>query len=1073
MILTKTIRLRLLLLWGSLSVLLFSTNTYAQTRRITGMVIEQRTSDPLPGAVVTVKDTKRAIITDASGMFTIEASTGEVLEVAMLGFQKAEVVVGTSNSVKVKLVDTSTELDQVVVVGYGNQLRKDVTGSISSIKGEDLRRTQPTTFEQALQGKVAGVVVQQISGQPGGAVSVQIRGLSSMKGGSPMYVIDGVIVGGTTSPASLGDGTNPMAGINPADIESIDVLKDASATAIYGSQATDGVIVITTKRGKGALPSISYEGYAGYQQLGAKVPVMNLREFATFINERNNKGLGWGFDKRLEFVNPSYLGEGTDWQDALFRNAPQSNHSLSISGNEGRTSYFFSGTHFKQQGIATGSDFKRTSFRLNLDNKTTKWLKIGTSLQVVNMNENISSSSSSVIATALSQTPDIAIVNGDGSWGGAYNPNGWVIPVLNPFAMATINKDQIKRNQVFDNTYAEITFLKDFVLKNEFSVSFSMANRDKFNPTYTFGRIERPINDGSFENAQTLNTVFRNFLTYSHNFKKKYNVNVLAGHEAMLDQNEFSNGYRSNFPSNNTSAGIGAGDPVSAKANQNKGHTAIESYFGRLNLGISDKYLLTANLRGDGSSRFASGGRWVTTYSGAFAWRINNEKFLKSAKFINDLKLRLGYGLTNNQNIPATAYTATLASVANGLTGISQYIKNVGNSEVKWETTKSSNIGLEGNLFNWRMNFGIDLYNRRTDGLLLPLPLPMYSGTTAGWSSGALDAPVVNVGSVNNKGIDLNIGGTPIKTKNFSWNSSATMSHNINKVIKLNTEGASLSGWPISRTVVGRSIGEFYGYEVDGGVYANIDELENHARPAKNGEIIPWGPNGGRIWLGDVKYKDKNGDGIIDENDQDFLGSPRPKFQLGFNNTFTYKSLDLNVFFSSNIGNKVFNRLRVDGEFPGTSFGYFKTLNNYAKIEKIDPSLADVDANKIYDINNPVDRAILENLYVSNPTTRIPGVRNDKTNNNQRTSDTYIEDGSFVKCKMISLGYTLPSRLTEKAHISALRLYLNVSNAFIITKYSGLDPEVSSWNPLEAGVDYGFYPQPRVFTLGTSIKLTK
>ena len=418
----------------------------------------------------------------------------------------------------------------------------------------------------------------------------------------------------------------------------------------------------------------------------------------------------------------------------------------------------------------------------------------------------------------------------------------------------------------------------------------------------------------------------------------------------------------------------------------------------------------------------------------------------------------MGYGLTNNQNISPTAYTTTLSTVANGLSGITQSLDNVGNSKVKWETTKAANIGLEGTFFNWRANFSIDFYNKRTDGLLLQLPLPMYSGTSVGWSPGALVAPYVNVGSINNKGIDLNIGVTPIKTKNFNWRTEANMSHNINKVLKLNTDGASLNGWPVSRTVVGRSIGEFYGYKVDGGVYATIEELQNHARPAKNGDILPYGPSGGSIWLGDLKFKDKNGDGIIDEDDQYFLGSPRPQYQFGFNNTFTYKNFNLNVFFTSNIGNKVFNQMRVQGEWPGTSFGYLKTLYNFAKIELIDPNGSATDP---------------ANLHVINPETRIVGLRNDNTNGNTRTADTYVEDGSFLKCKMISLSYTVPGKLTEKAHVNSLRLYMNVSNAFIITKYSGLDPEIGSWDPLTAGVDGGYYPQPRVFTLGANIKLTK
>lgn len=1043
--------MQMLLLLGILLGFLSSIHLSAQTIKISGRTINKSNSTPVPGATVTLKGTSRFTITDEAGKFTIDASTGSVLVITMIGYQKKEVVAKTT-SLEIEMTENISQLDDVVVIGYGKVKRPDVTGAISSVSGDEIRKTQPVTFDQALQGKVAGLVAQQISGQPGGAVSVQIRGLSSFGGGSPMYVIDGIIIGST---ASLGTGVNPLAGINPSEIESIDVLKDASATAIYGSQATNGVIVITTKRGQVAPPSISYDMYTGYQQIPKKLPVMNLREYATFINERNT-GLGWGFDTRPEFVNPKYLGEGTNWQKELFRNAPMYNHTLNINGGDVKTQYLLSASYFNQEGIALGSNFRRISLRLNLDNKTTNWLKIGTSLQLVTIKENVNSSSSNVINTALSQTPDIAVKNEDGSWGGAYNPNGWVNSTVNPYAIALINKDEAKRNQLLGNLYAEIAFTKDLTLRNEGTASFSMATEDKFNPSYTFGLVKNNNNSASYSSSQSLSTTIRNFLTYSHLFKDKYNLNALLGHEAQLNTSEAASAGRTNFPSNNVQV-ISSGDPTTATNSGSKGQSAQESYFSRINFSINDRYLFTANVRADGSSKFAAENRWVTTYSGAFAWKLNNEKFLQSAKDINELKLRLGYGLTNNQNIRDYAYTSTLATVATGLTGIAQLTQNVGNPYVQWEKTKYANIGLDGALFKWRLNFSVDFYNRRTDGLVLQIPLPMYSGTAIGYSPGALDAPYVNIGSVNNKGFDFRISSTNIKAKNFSWKTDVTVSRNINEVLKLNTDGASLDK-QYSKTVVGRSIGEFYGYVIDGGVFATKKDLETHALPTKNGAPLPVGAAGGSIWYGDLKFKDLNGDGVINERDQTFLGSPIPKYQIGFNNTFSYKNIDLNIFFAANIGNKVFNQLRVNGEYPGTSFGYLRSLMNYAKLTLIDP------AGSATDINN---------IRVTNPETRIPGIRNDNTNDNNRNSDKFIENASFLRCKNISLGYTLPEKLIAKANIKYLRVYFNVSNAFIITNYKGMDPEIGSWDPLSAGVDGGYYPQPRVFTVGANIKLTK
>lgn len=1049
---TKMIRSRILPLLGILLGFLSSTHLSAQTIKVTGRVINKSSSSAIPGATVALKNTNRFAITDEAGKFTIDASMGNTLVITIVGYQKKEVVINKATALEIALTENISQLGDVVVIGYGKVRRPDVTGAISSVSGDEIRKTQPVTFDQALQGKVPGLVAQQISGQPGGAVSVQIRGLSSFGGGSPMYVIDGIIIGGT---AALGAGVNPLAGINPSEIESVDVLKDASATAIYGSQATNGVIVITTKRGQIAPPSVTYDMYTGYQQIPKRLPLMNLREYASFINDRNT-GLGWGFDTRPEFVNPKYLGEGTNWQKELFRNAPMSNHTLTISGGDVRTQYLLSGSYFSQEGIALGSNFRRMSLRLNLDNKTTNWLKIGTSLQLVNIKENVNSTSSNVINSALSQTPDIAVKNEDGSWGGAYNPNGWVNSTVNPYAIALINKDEAKRNQLFGNLYAEIAFTKDLTLRNEVTGSFSTATEDRFNPTYTFGLTQNKTNSGSYNYSQSLYSTLRNFLTYAHLFKDKYNVNVLLGHEAQLGTNENSSASRTNFPSNNVQV-ISSGDPTTATNSGTKGQNAQESYFGRINFGLNDKYLFTANVRADGSSKFAPENRWVTTYSGAFAWKMNNEEFLKTVKNINELKLRLGYGLTNNQNIRDYAYTSTLATVATGLTGIAQLTQNVGNPYVQWEKTKYANIGLDGTLFNWRVNFAVDFYNRKTDGLVLQIPLPLYSGTSIGYAPGSLDAPYVNVGTVNNKGFDFRISSTNIKRKYFTWKTDITVSRNINEVLKLNTDGASLDR-SYSKTVVGRSIGEFYGYVIDGGVFATPEDFKTHALPTKNGVPLPVGAAGGSIWYGDLKFKDFNGDGVIDEHDQTFLGSPIPKYQIGFNNTFSYKNFDLNIFFAANVGNKVYNQLRINGEYPGTSFGYMRALMDYAKLTLIDPNGSATDIN---------------NIKVTNPDTRIVGIRNDNTNDNNRNSDKFVEDGSFLRCKNISLGYTFPESLISKASIKYLRIYVNVSNAFIITNYKGMDPEIGSWDPLTAGVDGGYYPQPRVFTIGASIKLNK
>jgi TonB-dependent starch-binding outer membrane protein SusC len=1026
---------------------------------VTGVVLAESNGEPLIGASIIVKGSRLTAVTGLNGEFSLRVKIGDKMNVSYLGYITQEVIV-SENKLNIRLKENEKALSEVVKIGYGSISRKDVTGSISSISGDEIRKSQTTTIEQALQGKIPGMVVQQISGQPGGAVSVQIHGLSSFSGSSPLWIVDGIKMNGG---ATLeGNKVNPIAGINSSDIESIDVLKDASSTAIYGSDATNGVIVVTTKRGKIAPPTVSYDFYTGYQQLMSKVPVMNLQEFATFVNERN-AGIGWGFDSRPEFANPQYLGKGTDWQDVLFRDAPMSSHTLSLRGGDVRTTYFLSASYLKQEGIALGSDYAKTSVRLNLDNKTTDWLKIGTDIQLVNINENINSSSSNVIQTALSQTPDIAVQNNDGSWGGAYNTNGWVQQVANPYALALINKDKANRNQFWGSAYAEIKFSKDLSLKNEISGGFSMATEDKFSPTYEMGLMERTVNSAEYSFSQSVSVKASSYLTYNHLFSDIYNTNVLIGHETQFSQGEGVYAYRENFPSNSVQV-ISSGDATTAKNSGTKTESAMESYFGRINLGMNDKYLFTINVREDGSSKYALANRWVTNYSAAGAWRISKEKLVKDIRSINDLKLRVGYGLTNNPGGRDFAYTTVLTTVANSLSGVSQLTSKLGNPDLEWEQTKNANIGLDATFLNSRLNFFVDFYNRRTDGMIMQTYLPDYSATSIGYSPGAIDAPYVNIGSVSNKGFDFKISSKNIEGKNFSWSSDLTVSHNVNKVLKLNADDAAIYG-TYSKTVVGRSIGEFYGYVFDG-IYSKASDflgdaelgIEPHARPVRNGEELPVGTASGSIWYGDRMFKDLNGDDIIDERDQTYLGSPLPKVQLGLNNSFSYKHFDMNIFFSANIGNKVFNQLRINGESTSGSYGYMKILKEHAQLALIDPNGSETD---------------VRNVYVTNPDTRIVGVRNDNTNGNDRTSDIYVEDGSFIKCKTISLGYTFSDHLLRKTPIKSLRIYANVTNVFTITKYTGLDPEIGSWDPVNAGVDSGFYPQSRVFTLGLNISLNK
>ncbi len=522
---TISIRKLPVFLWLVVSIVFLHINGYAQERQITGKIVAGDDSAPLPGATVQLKMKNISTFANEKGQFSIRANTGDILIFKMIGFQQREITVGEGSIINVSLRTEPTSLNEVVI-GYGKKSRGDLTGSISSISGADIVKTQPTTIDQALQGKVPGVVVQQISGQPGGGVSVQIRGLSGFSNNPPLYVIDGIQI----LPATGDKGTNPLSSINPSEVASIDILKDASATAIYGAQATNGVVIITTKRGAPGAPVISYDGYAGGQTLPKYYDVMNLREYATFMNE---KSAIIGYDLRPQFANPKYLGEGTNWQKALFRTALMQNHNLALTGGDDRTKYYLSGTYFDQNGIALGSDFKRISSRINLDNKTTNWLKVGVSLQLANVKENVATSQTGVIRQALNQTPDVNVVNPDGTWGGN-DPNVYGATGTNPFALAKIVKDLKNRYELFGNAYAEIQFAKGLSLRNEISGNFSTASEDQFDPIYTMGAYSKTSNSATYFSGKNNFYSLANYLTYWHSFNNRYYLNAMVGHESKV-----------------------------------------------------------------------------------------------------------------------------------------------------------------------------------------------------------------------------------------------------------------------------------------------------------------------------------------------------------------------------------------------------------------------------------------------------------------------------------------------------------------------------------------------------------
>ena len=1029
----------------------FSFAEVLQERTVTGVVTSGTDGEALIGVSVQVKERPQVgTITDFEGRYSLQARSNETIVFSYIGFKSQEVK-ASKTVVNVELEEDSEILDEVVVVGYGTMKRSDLTGSVVSVGEDEIKQSIVTSLDQALQSKAAGVSVTQNSGTPGGGISVSIRGINSLNGNEPLYVIDGVAISGNNDSNS-----SVLSSINPSDVVSMEILKDASATAIYGSRASNGVVLITTKQGQAGKTRITYEGYYGLQQLPKKLGVMNLREYAEYQNLRAEV---IGFGERAEFADISLLGEGTDWQGEIFQNASMHNHQLNISGGNDNVKYSLSAGYLQQEGIAIGSDFERFSARVNMDNKITKWLSTGLRASVAQTTQNNTIDSGNIIRTAIEQLPDTPARNPDGSWG-AQAENMYGTYFSNPVAEALMRENYNRGLQMYVDFFADVTLWKGLVFRAEYAGNYYYSNTYQYTPSYDYGHYvqsstgSRGANNGS-------NWTLKTYLTYNGTFGK-HNISVMAGHEAQENSYETLYASRDNYLFN-TIHELNMGDSSTAKNSSGRGSSAIESYYGRLNYGYDDRYLATFTVRGDGSSSFGPANRWGVFPSMALAWKINNEKFLKDVKWLNNLKLRLGWGLVGNQSASSYAYGVTMSSAAS-IWGTGFYAGNYPNDKLKWEETKAWNAGIDLNLFDNRVEFIFDTYLKNTDNLLMQASLPSYV-------SGIINSPWVNAGAMENKGAEFTLNTVNISKKDFTWRTGITISFNKNKITKLYTETAGLSGTidgaqTLTYSTVGQPVGQYYGYKVIGMFKEESDFYQRDADGNflldKNGNRLPVAlPENQHIakdevWVGDYIFEDLNGDGVIDEQDRTYLGNPEPKFSYGFNNTFTYKGFDMNIFINGVYGNKLVNLFRQDFTNPMRNSNLLKEATGIAHVELIDPA----QPEEIW------------NVHVSNPeSATVQRLNTADGNDNNRMSSRFVEDGSYLRIKNISLGYTFPQKWTRKWHIENLRVYMNIQNAFTFTKYKGYDPEVGAYNynVLLRGVDYARYPSQRIYTVGLNL----
>jgi TonB-linked SusC/RagA family outer membrane protein len=1067
-----------------LGIMQVTAESYSQTASeneqqkivVTGKVTAGATGESLPGVNIIEKGTQNGTVTNVDGTYTLSISSEDaVLVFSFIGYLTEVIEVGNQTTIDMQLVEDIQKLDEVVVIGYGTQKRSDLTGAVVSVSEETLRSTVATNIDQALQGRAAGVQVTQNSGQPGGATSVRIRGANSITGSNePLYVIDGIQFQGDGAQVAGFDWAggangqnmvNPFSTINPNDIVSIEILKDASASAIYGSQAANGVVLITTKRGKQGESKITYNMYYALQTLPKKLDMMDLPEFADYQTQIAEE-LDWTPNEK--YLDPSLLGPGTDWQDEVFDPAWTSNHQLSLTGGSEKTQYAVTGGYFDQDGIIIGSGFKRFTGRINLDNQVKDWIKIGGNLAYAKTHEKITlnDGGDGVIMNALLMQPDVPVKNLDGEYAGpdvTYAGSNY-----NPVALALLRNNELDRERIMASAYASIDLLKGLNFRSEVAIDNRNSINVSFHPTYQFGAIINNTNKMRQRDENNFFWIWTHNLTYTFNIAEKHELKTQILAESQKSSWQGTDVTKEDFTSNDIHV-FSQGDNLTSRTNGWKDASSMASYFGRINYNFDERYLATFTLRTDGSSKFGPENKWGWFPSGSVAWRISNESFMQNASFVNNLKLRIGYGQVGNQAIPNYLYGSSMVTMDSPF-GTTYRMEKISNPGIKWEATDMYNIGLDLSLIGGRIDFTADVYNKQTEDMLLQLSVPSYLGGPNAWED--ISAPYANVGKMENKGVDLSLTTHNLRRANISWTTNFTFSLNRNMVKEL--DDTSKIYWrnlywysefqTATMTKAGEPIGVFYGYETDG-IFENAQQILDHAVQVVDPEsVTEENPNGTNlvdkttgVWIGDIRFRDLNGDSIINTDDQTIIGNPNPDFTFGFNNTFTYGPFDMSVYLQGSYGGEILNysRVQIEGQTSVYS-NQAATVDNRSRYQLLDPEGEATDP---------------DNVILANPGTDIPRFATNDVNRNNRMSDRFIEDGSYLRIQNVSLAYTLPSKLTQKVRIQRLRVYINAQNLYTFTNYSGYDPEIGAFDQDSRmqNVDMGRYPTPRMFTFGIDV----
>jgi TonB-linked SusC/RagA family outer membrane protein len=1015
----------------AVGVLGSSSSALAQaTGQVTGAV----TGDggrPISGASVSIAGTTRGEQTDAAGRYTITGvpAGAQTVRVTAAGYAEATasvtVVAGQTATANITLTQQAVQLEEVVAVGYGTARRRDVTGAVGSVNVEDVPTNVTSNVGQMIQGRVAGAQVVQNNGAPGGGISIRVRGTNSITANSePLYVVDGVpAVTGTSSQDPY---QNPLSAINPTDIENIEILKDASSTAIYGARGAAGVVLITTKRGRRGENRVTIESSYGTQTAARKISMLNAQQFATLVNEANTVA-----DKSLPYTQAQIdaMGAGTNWEDEVLRTAPQQSHTLTFSGGDETTRYVVSGSFFDQEGIVRGSDFKRYSGRVNLDRNIGSKLNIGTNLTVSNTDNNIQPSDESLgnstVMGALWFNPVSPIRNPDGTYV-QNSPVTW--PVENPVA----NADEIfQRRSIFaaiGNVYGEYSLLDNLRVRSTVGIT-SNFERYRYYAPRTIARGSGSNGTGNEYAGQSFNVVNENTVNYNRELFGN-SLDVLGGF--TVQTNRFESNSSSNSQFVNDLLGVyGLGSGTRAGASSDYTDWALLSWLGRANYNLQDKYLFTLTGRADGSSRFGENNKWGFFPSAAFAWRAIDEGFMQNQSLFSDLKVRLSYGVTGNQEIGLYNSLARLSTNTYTFGGVGVVGFNTAgaapNPNLKWETTRQYNAGLDMGWFDNRITASVDAYHSTTDDLLLSVGLPVTTGFTS---------QLQNIGSVENNGVELALNTLNVERDRFSWRSTLNAAANRNKVTDLGVAneiagpdkgiGGQTGAGNTVLIRVGEPLGVFQGLPTNG-IFQEGDPCYLTGDDVVLRSTLDCVP-------GEYRYVDTNGDGKITSADRVLLGSAQPDWYGGLTNDFTYGPVNVNVFLQGSFGNEVLNAPAIN----------IRNVNTFS--------------------NQTADA--LDRWTPTNTDTDIPRAN---ANRPREIYDVHVEDGSYIRLQSVTVGYTVPENLIPGTNNA--RIFLTGQNLHVWTKYKGFDPESNSFggNAASRGIDLGAYPRARTWNLGVNL----